>query len=102
MTKAAPVKADDNIKRVAFTGFAIIFVAFGAVGGWAATAPLASAVIGNGVIAAESNRKTVQHFEGGIIKTLLPGPCSTKGGNSRNVDNHWKDRLDCIARESSN
>jgi HlyD family secretion protein/S-layer protein transport system membrane fusion protein len=70
MTKAAQPKADDNIKRVAFTGFAIVFVAFGAVGGWAATAPLASAVIGSGVIAAESNRKTVQHFEGGIIKKI--------------------------------
>lgn len=58
------------MRKVAFIGFSIIFVAFGAVGGWAATAPLGSAAIGSGVIAAESNRKTVQHFEGGILSKI--------------------------------
>lgn len=64
------LQAPDDMRKVAFIGFSIIFVAFGAVGGWAATAPLGSAAIGSGVIAAETNRKTVQHFEGGILSKI--------------------------------
>lgn len=68
--EARKLQAPDDMRKVAFIGFSIIFVAFGAVGGWAATAPLGSAAIGSGVIAAESNRKTVQHFEGGILSKI--------------------------------
>lgn len=67
---ARKFQAPDNTRKVALIGFGIIFVAFGAVGGWAATAPLGSAAIGSGIIAAETNRKTVQHFEGGIISKI--------------------------------
>ena len=68
--EARKLQAPDDMRKVAFIGFSIIFVAFGAVGGWAATAPLGSAAIGSGVIAAETNRKTVQHFEGGILSKI--------------------------------
>ena len=67
---ASKLRGPDDTRKVAFVGFSIIFLAFGAVGGWAATAPLGSAAIGSGVIAAESNRKTIQHFEGGIISKI--------------------------------
>ena len=53
------------------TGLVIIALFFGAFGGWAALAPLESAAIAQGVVSVESNRKTVQHFEGGIIKEIL-------------------------------
>ncbi|WP_313388960.1 HlyD family type I secretion periplasmic adaptor subunit, partial [Rhodospirillum rubrum] len=52
-------------------GWLIILVAFGGLGLWAATAPLSSAVGAPGTIVVESNRKTVQHLEGGIIKEIL-------------------------------
>lgn len=46
----------------------VFFVGFG---GWAALAPLASASMANGVITVDSNRKTIQHYEGGIIREIL-------------------------------
>lgn len=64
------LSAPDDVRKIAFIGFSIIFVAFGAVGGWAATAPLGSAAMGSGVIAPISNRKTIQHFEGGILRKI--------------------------------
>ena len=44
---------------------------FGGLGSWAALAPLASAAVAPGLVTVESNRKTVQHLEGGIISELL-------------------------------
>uniref|UniRef100_UPI003518D5E5 HlyD family type I secretion periplasmic adaptor subunit n=1 Tax=Limimaricola soesokkakensis TaxID=1343159 RepID=UPI003518D5E5 len=45
--------------------------AFGFVfAGWAVIAPLASAAIAPGVISPDGHRKTVQHLEGGIIRTI--------------------------------
>lgn len=63
-------RASSDLRAVAFGGFGLIFLAFGVVGGWAATAPLGSAVIGSGTIVAESNKKTVQHLEGGIVAKI--------------------------------
>ncbi len=60
-----------DIRRVVSIGMGLIFVTFGVVGVWAATAPLSSAVIVRGVVEVESNRQTVQHFEGGIISKIL-------------------------------
>jgi len=51
-----------------------LVVIVGLIGGgvfWAAQAPLSGAVIANGVIGFEGERKTVQHLEGGIIKQIL-------------------------------
>jgi HlyD family type I secretion membrane fusion protein len=39
--------------------------------GWAALAPLSGAVIAEGAIRTEGERKTVQHQEGGIVKEIL-------------------------------
>lgn len=38
---------------------------------WSGLAPLSSAAIAPGVISPDSSRKTIQHFEGGIIKDIL-------------------------------
>ncbi len=48
-------------------GIAVIVLFFGGFLGWAAVAPLGSAAIAPGVVSVESNRKTIQHLEGGII-----------------------------------
>ena len=61
----------DNYKRVARIGYGVIIVTFVGLLGWAAFAPLDSAVIANGVVSAEGNRKTIQHLEGGILRRIL-------------------------------
>lgn len=57
-------------KRPAMVGYAIIFLTFGVLGGWSAFARLDSAVVAGGVVTLESNRKTIQHFEGGMIAQI--------------------------------
>jgi epimerase transport system membrane fusion protein len=51
-------------------GLIVIFVIFVLFGGWSMYAPLDSAVLSNGVVKVKSNRKTVQHLEGGIVEEL--------------------------------
>lgn len=52
-------------------GYVTVFLAFGVLGTWAATAPLASGVVANGTVSVESNRKTIQHLEGGIVSEIV-------------------------------
>lgn len=52
-------------------GAAIIGVTFFGFGAWAALAPLASAVVAPGTVIAEARKKTIQHFEGGIVADIL-------------------------------
>lgn len=40
------------------------------VGAWGGSAPLSSAAVASGQVVVQSNRKTVQHFEGGIVRAL--------------------------------
>lgn len=51
-------------------GYAVIFLTFGVLGVWAATARLDKAVIANGVIDVSTNRKEIQHLEGGVIERI--------------------------------
>ena len=52
-------------------GLAVLIIFFGLFGTWAATAPLDSAAIAPGIVGVESSRKTIQHLEGGIVKSIL-------------------------------
>ena len=56
--------------RLRLFGLIVIVVVFFGFGTWAAVAPIASAAHAPGKIRVESNRQTVQHLEGGIVKTL--------------------------------
>ncbi|MCP1535294.1 HlyD family type I secretion periplasmic adaptor subunit [Methylorubrum extorquens] len=58
-------------QRHAIAGYALIAAAFGVAGAWAATVRLDRAVISTGVIVAETSRKVVQHFEGGMVQAVL-------------------------------
>jgi len=58
-------------RRAIRWGLAIILVAFGGFGSWAALAPIAGAIIVPGSIKVAHYRKTVQHLEGGIVKSIL-------------------------------
>src|SRR6478672_7073797 len=61
---------DESIKRTALVGWTIVAIFFGFFGTWAAVAPLKGAVVANGVVKVDGNRKSVQHLEGGIVKEL--------------------------------
>ncbi len=67
----APPPAYPPIRSHVLGGLAVIGVMFGCFGFWAATAPLTSAAVAPGVVKVDTNRKTVQHLEGGIIREIL-------------------------------
>ena len=52
-------------------GAVIIFVTFGVFGVWASVAPIDSAAVAPGIVAVESNRRSIQHLEGGIVRDIL-------------------------------
>jgi HlyD family type I secretion membrane fusion protein len=62
---------NESARGAIFAGLGVIAVFFFGIGGWAAYAPLNSAVVAPGVVKVEGNRKTIQHLDGGIIKELL-------------------------------
>jgi epimerase transport system membrane fusion protein len=62
------VLSDDRAIRR--QGMVLLLAVFGGFGAWASLAPLNSAALAPGVITVEDYRKTVQHLEGGIIRTL--------------------------------
>ena len=62
---------NDKVRPVSLIGLVIFIAFFVGLVGWAALAPLASAAFANGNVEIEGNRKTVQHKEGGVVKSLL-------------------------------
>ena len=64
-------RPETSWRRVAATGYVLIFLTFGVVGVWATVAKIDRAVAAPGVVAIETNRKTVQHLEGGIVRDIL-------------------------------
>lgn len=58
-------------RRYAIAGYALIVAAFGVAGALAALVRLDRAVISPGIVVAETSRKTVQHFEGGMVQAVL-------------------------------
>lgn len=68
MTQAAYIIYDQAAIR---WGLGILLFFFVGFGGWAAFAPLSGAVVGSGFVKVDSNRKTIQHLEGGIIRQIL-------------------------------
>lgn len=62
---------DARRRRLIAWGFLVIVIGFGGLGAWAALAPLQSAAVATGVVKVSSERKTIQHLEGGIIKEIL-------------------------------
>lgn len=65
------LRVSGDARPAVIVGYTVIFLFFGVIGTWAYYAPLASAVIASGTIVVESNRKTVQHYEGGIVREIL-------------------------------
>lgn len=69
MTKSG-VQAFDFGKQI-FWGWAAIFFLVGFFGIWSALAPLSSGAVVTGRIVVDSNRKQIQHLDGGIVQEIL-------------------------------
>ncbi len=63
--------ASTDARPWVIAGLVTIFLIFGVFGTWAAIAQLTSAAIAPGVVAVDSNWRTVQHLEGGIVAEIL-------------------------------
>ena len=61
---------DMGIRRSMTIGLVIVGVFVGGFGTWAAVAPLESAAIAPGIIGVSTERRTVQHLEGGIVAEI--------------------------------
>jgi len=63
-------RPDDDFRPTARIGWFIILGFFGCLGTWAALAPLNAAVMGDGLVKVQGNRKSIQHQDGGTIRRL--------------------------------
>jgi len=70
-TAFVPPLASSDWRRVIRLGHAILAGSLGFFLLWAFLARLDGAAVAPGVVSVESNRKTIQHLEGGIIRDLL-------------------------------
>ncbi|WP_051434561.1 HlyD family type I secretion periplasmic adaptor subunit [Desulfonatronum lacustre] len=66
-----PTAPSDNTRPIIIAGLLIILLFFGGLGAWAAMATISAAVIAQGEVKVDSNRRTVQHLEGGIVREIL-------------------------------
>lgn len=60
-------------RRLIGASVAGVVVGLGLMWLWAALAPISGAVVAEGSVRTEGERKTVQHLEGGIVKQILVG-----------------------------
>lgn len=60
-----------ELRATTLFGLAVVVLLLGGGTLWAVQAPIAGAVIANGVIGFAGSRRTVQHLEGGIISEIL-------------------------------
>jgi HlyD family secretion protein len=67
-TPASPRSA---LRGVTLAGNLLVLCFVLGLGIWSSFAPLESAAIASGVVEPESSRKTIQHLEGGIVRTIL-------------------------------
>lgn len=65
------MRPQSGLRGVVGFGLAVVLIAFVGFGGWAATAPLASAIPAPAVLSVKGERKQIQHLEGGIVERIL-------------------------------
>ncbi|MGH7005339.1 MAG: HlyD family type I secretion periplasmic adaptor subunit, partial [Alphaproteobacteria bacterium] len=63
--------AKSPLRKLIIAGITTIGIAFGGFFGWAYSAELGSAAVAIGTVIVDSKRKTISHFEGGILDRLL-------------------------------
>lgn len=70
LSSATGHAASDDARRFGRLGFATIGAVVAGLFLWSVLAPINSAVIAPGVVTVETNRKKIQHLEGGVIKAI--------------------------------
>lgn len=70
MSSSHQIETHRSIRRHLIAGAALALLLGGAVGGWAATAPMAGAVIAHGNLVVASSVKQAQHPLGGVIASI--------------------------------
>ena len=60
----------DDSKVIAF-GLSVLFVVFVLFGGWMAFAPLTTSAVSVGKVSADTEKKVVQHLQGGNIGKIF-------------------------------
>lgn len=70
-SQATNNKSDDGARRLTRLGIIVASCVFGGLAIWSFAAPVDSAVLAPGQITVESNRKTVQHLDGGVVREIL-------------------------------
>ncbi len=70
---SSPSKQSPPTNDYSYIKFGLIFLAatLGIFTIWGAFAPLGSAVVSSGEVVVNSHRKSIQHFEGGVIKQIF-------------------------------
>lgn len=66
----APVEGSGDWRSPIRKGYVVVAIALGAGGLWSALARLDSAVVAHGSVVVESDRKAVQHLEGGLVEAI--------------------------------
>ena len=65
-----PEEHDEGFGPIIRQGLIVLLLFFGILGGWAVFGKISGAVVVPGTIIIDTERKTVQHLEGGIIDTI--------------------------------
>jgi HlyD family secretion protein/epimerase transport system membrane fusion protein len=60
-----------DLRQPILWGMLVLLGFVGGFGTWAAVSPLSSAVVAPGSVVVDTQRKTVQHLEGGIVRDIL-------------------------------
>jgi len=68
---AASIELNKSDRAYRVAGILVLLITFGALLGWASTAPLMSAVVAVGEVKVASRNKVVQHLDGGRVKEIL-------------------------------
>lgn len=71
MTTLRDTQKGPAVRGTMLAGVAVILLGLGGFTAWAGLMPLSSASIAPGVVQVETNRKPVQHRDGGIVAELL-------------------------------
>ena len=64
-------RACGDFRALLWFGYGSVALTFGVFGTWAAYAPLDSAAVASAQVAVSTNKKPVQHLEGGILQEVL-------------------------------
>ncbi len=71
----APAQSSEQLqgalRALGVTGAAVILIGFVGTAAWATLAPLSGSIVATGIVKVDSNRKTVQHRDGGIVSEIL-------------------------------